>query len=142
MQARTANEVLKAQTNRVRLQKLKGEQLALKNLQEQSKWAFLSETVMPDQERSVFLRGKRLHPDHSTSDEASQPTVWVTPTSGQESHMLSGLAQADCLLILPPGNAPLPKGSPVEYIELNWRKSDFQKSALANISLKGRPSYA
>jgi molybdopterin molybdotransferase len=48
-------------------------------------------------------------------------TVLVRPTTGQDSHMIGGLAQANCLIRFPRGKSELRKGEQVAVEPLNWR---------------------
>ncbi|OGG01159.1 MAG: hypothetical protein A3F83_15605 [Candidatus Glassbacteria bacterium RIFCSPLOWO2_12_FULL_58_11] len=45
----------------------------------------------------------------------------VRPVTGQESHMLGGLAQAECLILFPASRVTLEKGSRVQVEILDWR---------------------
>jgi molybdopterin biosynthesis enzyme len=47
-------------------------------------------------------------------------SMWVTPVRGQESHMLTGLAQADCLINFSQNETHLSEGDVVEIIPLEW----------------------
>lgn len=44
----------------------------------------------------------------------------VRPTEGQGSHMVAGIASADCLIHLPPGDCDLPAGAEVSVSLLRW----------------------
>jgi molybdopterin molybdotransferase len=44
----------------------------------------------------------------------------VSPTQGQQSHMLGGLAQANCLIILPAGQSVFQEGDDVLVKHLKW----------------------
>lgn len=46
----------------------------------------------------------------------------VTPTAGQDSHMMSGLAKANCLIFFPKDAEFLPKGTIVEIHVLPWQQ--------------------
>jgi molybdopterin molybdotransferase len=70
--------------------------------------ARLTQPLYKKSERAEWVRAKLLNRDGE---------VWVTPTSGQDSHMLGGLATADSLIHFPSDTASLDAGSIVE-IEL------------------------
>ena len=46
--------------------------------------------------------------------------VRAVPEAGQGSHMLSGLARAQGLVVLPPGTSLLPEGTSVPLHRLEW----------------------
>jgi molybdopterin molybdotransferase len=48
--------------------------------------------------------------------------VVVEPTRGQDSHMLGGLAQANCLISFPQNAGLLPDGEQVMVEPLTWRE--------------------
>jgi molybdopterin molybdotransferase len=54
-----------------------------------------------------------------TSDE---DTLCVCPTEGQDSHMLGGLARADCIFCFPKSESEIAKNHPVAVELLDWRK--------------------
>jgi molybdopterin molybdotransferase len=70
--------------------------------------ARLTQPLHKKSERAEWVRAKL----HNRDSE-----VWVTPTSGQDSHMLGGLTTADCLVHFPSSAVALDSGSIVE-IEL------------------------
>jgi molybdopterin molybdotransferase len=75
--------------------------------------AILGSELKKDPGRLEFVRG-RYH-------RTAQDTLEVIPTRGQGSHMLSGLAQADCLICFEREQSQLPAGSRVQTIPLDWR---------------------
>lgn len=73
--------------------------------------AVLGRTLSKKHERLEFLRGRY--------DRRDDREI-VLPVSRQESHMLSGLVSADCLIMFPAGEHELTSGSEVKIINLNW----------------------
>lgn len=73
--------------------------------------ASLAASVRPDRERTELVRAHLL-PAH--------PHPLARPCGKRESNMLSGLAAADCLLHIPPGDAPLAEGTLVPCEPLDW----------------------
>jgi len=61
--------------------------------------------------RAEFVRGQL------GSDDAG---LTATPVVGQDSHMLSGLAAADCLIHFPQAAETLSAGTPVDIFPMNW----------------------
>jgi molybdopterin molybdotransferase len=74
--------------------------------------ATLAAAAAPTGERETWLRA-RLETDTAGS-------VRAIPEAGQGSHMLSGLARAQGLVVLPPGTASLPEGTSVPLHRLEW----------------------
>lgn len=74
--------------------------------------ARLSAAAMPAAGRQTWLRA-RLGAD-------ADGRLAAEPEAGQGSHMLSGLARAQALAVLPPGSAALPEGAPVNLHRLEW----------------------
>lgn len=54
--------------------------------------------------------------------QASGEGLAVTPCKGQGSHMLGGLAQADCLILFPQEASSVTAGAVVDVIPLHWSK--------------------
>ena len=52
--------------------------------------------------------------------EAREGRLFAVPTDGQESHMLGGLARADCLIHFPLSATELPAGAEVTVSLLDW----------------------
>ncbi|HKY64617.1 MAG TPA: gephyrin-like molybdotransferase Glp [bacterium] len=74
--------------------------------------ALLEEPLQPSAKMTVFLRGRsRSHQGQSA----------VRPLSGQGSHMLKALAEANCLIQVPPREGPLEAGAEVEVHALEGR---------------------
>lgn len=75
--------------------------------------AFLSKKIKKKAGRMEFVRGiqKRTKDDN----------LMVEPTRGQESHMLSGLAAADCLIHFDLEDEILDENSQVEIQKLDWQ---------------------
>jgi molybdopterin molybdotransferase len=65
--------------------------------------------VWPDAHRAALLRAR----SSVSGDEVLLETV-----SGQESHMIVSAAEADALVLVPPGETELAPGSPVRYLRL------------------------
>lgn len=74
--------------------------------------ALLGGPASPARDRTTWLRATLLAP------EGEEPVA--VPQAGQGSHMLSGLARAQALAVLPPGPAELPAGAPVDLHRLEW----------------------
>ena len=74
--------------------------------------ALLAERLSKKAGRLEWVRGV-------LASKGGVPTV--RPTFGQESHMLGGLARADCLILFPASRTTLEKGSRVEVEILDWR---------------------
>lgn len=74
-------------------------------------FATLTESIRPDKSRLEFARGR------ITTKEGA---LIVTPVRGQGSGMLGGLAMANVLIRLLPGEAAIAKGTSVEVELLNW----------------------
>lgn len=72
----------------------------------------LSSTLKKKAGRLEFVRG---------FIEGHNGKLLVIPTKGQGSHMLGGIANANCLIYFPKEKAFLPSGSKVEVELLNWR---------------------
>jgi molybdopterin molybdotransferase len=75
--------------------------------------AILAHDLKKEPGRLDFVRGRYRRTEDVTLE--------VIPTIGQGSHMLSGLAQADCLICFEREQSRLPAGSKVQTIPLNWR---------------------
>ncbi|MBI4533542.1 MAG: hypothetical protein HY711_06305, partial [Candidatus Melainabacteria bacterium] len=73
--------------------------------------AVLTKTVKKKQGRLEFVRAKL----NSTLDGLT-----VTPVDGQESHMLGGLALANCLMHFPAEDSMLDAGTMVAVELLDW----------------------
>lgn len=76
--------------------------------------AILSRKIKKKAGRMEFVRGIQKR----TKDD----TLVVEPTRGQESHMLSGLASANCLIHFNLEDELLDENSKVEIQKLNWQK--------------------
>lgn len=74
--------------------------------------AILTEELEKNEGRLNFVRG--------ILQKNSDGKIFVSPTRGQDSHMLGGIAIANCLIIFPESKNNLYKGSEVEIIPLNW----------------------
>jgi len=75
--------------------------------------AILSKKIKKKAGRMEFVRGIQKR----TKDD----TLMVEPTRGQESHMLSGLASANCLIHFELENEILEENSPVKIQKLDWK---------------------
>ena len=73
--------------------------------------ARLGRAVRKREGRAEFVRGRLANQDGA---------LVVTPTEGQGSHMVGGIASADALIHLPAGECELPKGAPVPVSMLRW----------------------
>ncbi len=73
--------------------------------------ATLKDTMQPDKHRVEFARGIL---------ETKEGNLYVTPVRGQGSGMLGGLAEANVLIKLLPGDSEIAKGSEVEVELLHW----------------------
>ena len=75
--------------------------------------AILSKKIKKKAGRMEFVRGiqKRTKDDN----------LMVEPTRGQESHMLSGLAAADCLIHFDLEDEVLDENTQVEIQKLDWQ---------------------
>jgi molybdopterin molybdotransferase len=69
----------------------------------------LARPVRPDKRRTELLRAR-------ASDAGDH--VLLDPVSGQESHMIARAAEADVLLLVPPGESELPEGAFVRYLRI------------------------
>ncbi len=74
--------------------------------------AILSTDLRKKAERIEFVRAVLLR------DDADR--FIVTPTGGQESHMMGGIAAANCLLRFPKESEFIPKGSAVKAELIHW----------------------
>lgn len=74
--------------------------------------AALTAAAMPAAGRQTWLRARL----GATADGR----LSAEPDAGQGSHMLSGLARAQALAVVPPGTAALPEGSSVTLHRLEW----------------------
>jgi molybdopterin molybdotransferase len=74
--------------------------------------ARLTRTVRKRAGRMEFVRGMLSYSDNN---------ILVTPALGQDSHMLSGLAQANCLIHFPLESEVLNEDSHVSVELLDWR---------------------
>lgn len=74
--------------------------------------AHLAKAVEKKRGRAEFLRGNFRH--------APDGKLIVAPLKAQGSHMLGGLASANCLIFLPEDCEALPAKSQVKIIPLNW----------------------
>lgn len=68
----------------------------------------------------IEANGPRQHYMRATSTAGSDGLALVTPVRSQDSSLLSPLAQADCLLVRPPKAPPLPAGSLVPVLPLDF----------------------
>lgn len=73
--------------------------------------AQLTASISKKPERMEFVRGKIIIENN---------LLKVCPTKGQESHMLSGLSNADCLIYFPVNQNKLSEGDLVDIELLNW----------------------
>lgn len=73
--------------------------------------ARLNQSIKKQAGRMEFVRG-------ILKDENGQLTV--TPAIGQDSHMMGGIAQANCLIYFPLELQTLEAGQPVTVEQLNW----------------------
>lgn len=77
------------------------------------KWtAPLAAAASPTAARQTWLRAR--------VDRTADGGPVVVPETGQGSHMLSGLARAQALAVLPPGEKTIPAGTPVPLHPLEW----------------------
>ena len=74
--------------------------------------AHLTETITKKPGRMEFVRGIL---NKNESEE-----LLVTPAKGQDSHMIGGLATADCLIYFPKGSTVLKESSVVDVEMLVW----------------------
>ncbi|HEY9871111.1 MAG TPA: molybdopterin molybdotransferase MoeA, partial [Candidatus Obscuribacterales bacterium] len=73
--------------------------------------ATLTRTIRKKAGRMEFVRGVASSRDH---------TLYVEPTAGQESHMMGGLAPANCLILFPLEAEVLTEGQEVGIDLLEW----------------------
>jgi len=79
------------------------------------------QTVQANLTQAIRQKPGRLSWVRATLHRAADGTVTITPVSGQGSHMMGGLAQADALLPFEAEASSLPEGSPVQAIPLVWQ---------------------
>ncbi|MBY0402889.1 MAG: molybdopterin molybdotransferase MoeA [Cyanobacteria bacterium] len=80
--------------------------------------AILEKTLWKQPGRLELVRGVLRR-----EGNAKDPTIskwFVSPTVGQDSHMLSGLAFANCLIVFPENDSVCHAGDPVEVTPLLW----------------------
>lgn len=75
--------------------------------------AILGGTLKKKEGRLEFVRG---------TGRLQDGTRFVSPARRQESHMVSGLAAGDCLILFPRELSELPAGSSVSVVPLTWRE--------------------
>jgi molybdopterin molybdotransferase len=73
--------------------------------------------------RTLRKQAGRLDLVRGVLDVNENGQLVVHPTSGQESHMLSGLALGDCLIHFDAESELIPEGSIVSVVMLNWNGS-------------------
>jgi molybdopterin molybdotransferase len=73
--------------------------------------AKLANALMAKGNRLEMVRGRLQH---------RNAEVWVEPTAARDSHMLGGLAAADCLIHLPSEAGTMEAGGIVEVTPLRW----------------------
>jgi len=64
--------------------------------------------------------GERIEFIRAIASRTSGGTFTVRPVQGQGSHMIGGLAKANCLLIFPKGRKSISKGESVSIRPLRW----------------------
>jgi molybdopterin molybdotransferase len=69
---------------------------------------------------AIEANGPRQHYMRAISAPGSDGIALVTPVRSQDSSLLAPLAQADCLLVRPPGAPALPAGSLVPTLPLDF----------------------
>jgi len=72
--------------------------------------------------RNLKKKGGRLDFVRGTLESGEDGTLVAQATSGQESHMLTGLAAADCLMLFQADLEFLPEGSLLPVQLLNWHE--------------------
>ena len=70
----------------------------------------LAADLRPDSRRDCWVRARKV------ADEMG--CMGLEPLGRQASHMMSNLFQADALLLAPAGDAPLPAGTAVQWLDL------------------------
>ena len=81
--------------------------------------AALVEEVTPLPTRTQMRRactGVGLRADGTVDTDSTQ--LRTHALAGTSSHLLATAARADSLIVVPPGDAPLPAGTPVEVVLL------------------------
>jgi molybdopterin molybdotransferase len=69
----------------------------------------LASPVQPDARRLELVRARIV---------ASEESIVLEPLAGRESHMIARAAQADALVLVPPGNRELSAGETVRFLRL------------------------
>ncbi len=72
--------------------------------------------------RDLRKKAGRLEFIRAVFTKNSGSELLVTPTPGQDSHIMSSLARANCLMLFPKDAEFLPKGSVVEIHVLPWQQ--------------------
>ena len=68
----------------------------------------------------IGANGPRSHYMRATTVSRDGGTRRVAPAPSQDSSLMTPLAAADCLIVRPPGAAPLPAGEAVEVLDLDF----------------------